>query len=444
MIRLTAPSNIIKANIAISGSKSISNRLLILKEALNLDITFQNISNSEDTLLLERAIEQIKNKKQATIDVQHAGTDMRFLTALLATKEGQWTITGSERMKERPIGELIHALRLLGADISYLEKENFPPLLIKGKKLKGGEIEIDSSVSSQFVSALLLIAPSLEKGLNLTLKRKTVSRPYIDMTIELIKSLGITITQKEDLISITPSSIFHHTPDSYRDYISIESDWSSASYWYSICALTGNAEIELSSLNKKSSQADSILPEIYKNLGVKTTFEENTIVLHSIKPTLSEFTYDFTDCPDIAQTIAVTCLGLGIKINFTGLSTLKVKETDRVIALKNELEKFGAVVEIGNDFLKVISYKLEVKRLVNESLTNNPITNNVSPNNSITNNLITYNVSTYNDHRMAMSFAPLASVFTGLCIENHSVVDKSYPAFWEDLKSVGFNVNLQP
>ena len=443
MIKLAAPTTPIKANIHLAGSKSISNRLLVLAEVLNLKLSLENCSDSEDTVLLQKAIAQVKNKKQATVDVHHAGTDMRFLTALLAITEGEWIITGSERMKERPIGELVTALTSLGASISYLEKQNFPPLLIKGKKLKGGTIEIDSSVSSQFISALLLVAPAMEVGLNLILKGKTVSRPYIDMTIVLLKSVGINTMQEKTFISITPSSTspppFSISP--LPSYILVESDWSSASYWYSICALSGNASIELRTLTKKSSQADSILPDIYKELGVKTTFKENSIVLTSIKPILSEFNYDFTDCPDSAQTLAVTCFGLGIKTKLTGLSTLKVKETDRLVALKNELEKLGAEIEIGNDFLEVKGYnievkgyKLDVKRSKKNVSTNNPITNNLSPN----------NVSTYNDHRMAMSFAPLALVFNELFIENPSVVGKSYPRFWEDLKSVGFNVNLQP
>jgi 3-phosphoshikimate 1-carboxyvinyltransferase len=413
MIQLEAPSHSVKAKIKLTGSKSISNRFLILKEVLGKDIHFENLSDSEDTQLLQNAINQIKNKRQATIDVHHAGTDMRFLTALLSITEGEWIITGSDRMKERPIGELVMALSSLGANISYLEKENFPPLLIKGKKLKGGIVHIDSSVSSQFISALILIAPALEQGMKLNLTGKMVSKPYIEMTCALLKSFGVHVTQTENLISITASII----PD-LPPVISIESDWSSASYWYSICALSGNMEIELRSLKNESLQADAVLPEIYKNLGVKTSYKKDGIVLNATQPLLKEFTYNFTNCPDIAQTIAVTCFGLGIRAELNGLQTLKVKETDRILALKNELQKLGANVETGSDWLK-----MEVGNLKSVK---------------------SQSIHTYKDHRMAMSFAPLALVLGQLVIEDEMVVTKSYPTFWEDLKSVGFNVNLQP
>ena len=418
MTELSAPLHSIHASIKLSGSKSISNRLLILKEVLALDTIFQNLSNAEDTQLLEQALLQIKDKNKALIDIHHAGTDMRFLTALLSVREGEWTLTGSDRMKERPIGELVNALQLLGADISYLEKQNFPPLLIRGKKLKGGNIEINSSVSSQFISALLLIAPTFKKGFSLSLKGKTVSLPYIEMTIALLKSAGVAIEKQDHLINVNASSIFHFAPA-----IQVESDWSSASYWYSICALAGNAEIELSFLSAKSLQADSALPELYKSLGVKTVFKENAIVLSSVKPMANVFEFDFTNCPDIAQTIAVTCLGLGIKASLTGLSTLKVKETDRLLALKNELEKFWATVEIDQDSIKIVP---PPEREILENREEIRL------------------ISTYNDHRMAMSFAPLALKYRSIQIDEPSVVSKSYPSFWEDLKSVGFNVNLQP
>ena len=413
MIELRAPRHILSSSIYLSGSKSISNRFLILKEISGLALSFENLSTAEDTELLQKALKQIENKKTASINVHHAGTDMRFLTAFLAVQEGEWTLTGSERMKQRPIGELVTALKSLGAEITYLEKENFPPLSIHGKKLSGGKIEIDSSVSSQFISALLLIAPKFENGLELHLKGETVSAPYIQMTIALLKQAGISIEQKKDQIRVGPSSVFH-----FPSSIHIESDWSSASYWYSICALAGNAQIELHSLDQKSLQADSVLPQLFENLGVKTTFKEHSIILSSIKPVSTEFNYDFTNCPDIAQTLAVTCFGLGIKAKFTGLSTLKVKETDRLFALKTELAKFGASVDISNS-------TLELGIAPPKNLSQEPI-----------------RINTYNDHRMAMSFAALALRTSAVLIDDPAVVAKSYPAFWEDLKSVGFNVNL--
>jgi len=422
MIALSAPPHILRTSLRLSGSKSISNRLLMLKEILQVDSDLVNLSDSEDTNLLKKALEQVRYKNKESVDIHHAGTDMRFLTAFLATREGEWTLTGSGRMKERPIGELVNALTMLGAEIRYLEKSGFPPLLIHGKKLSGGRIEMDSSLSSQFVSALLLIAPKFEKSLDLHLKGKTVSRPYIEMTISLLKSVGVNVEQKENQVVIQPSvSPFPFSLFPFPSSIYIESDWSSASYWYNICALAGNAEIELIGLSQNSLQADSVLPGIYRNLGVETIVTDNSLLLRSCKPGLKEFSYDFTDCPDIAQTLAVTCFGLGIEASLTGLSTLKVKETDRILALKNELEKCGARIEAGADHIDIFP--------------------NPEPG---TRNSKSILIKTYSDHRMAMSFAPLAFLYKELRIEDPDVVVKSYPRFWEDLISVGFNVNLQP
>jgi 3-phosphoshikimate 1-carboxyvinyltransferase len=274
MLELTAPQQLVNTTIKLSGSKSLHNRLLILNEVLALNLSLQNHSTSEDTELLKNALQEIKNKTSATIDIHHAGTDMRFLTAFLATKEGEWILTGSDRMKQRPIGELVSALKNLGADINYLEKENFPPLKINGKKLKGGKIEIDGSVSSQFISALLLIAPSFENGLNLTLKNDIVSWPYINMTIDLLKKFGVGIEFTKNNIDVS-SRNQHSTFNIQHSIFFIESDWSSASYWYSIVALSKNAEITLTGLKNKSSQADSILDILYKQLGVTSQFKNN-------------------------------------------------------------------------------------------------------------------------------------------------------------------------
>ncbi|MBL7910241.1 MAG: 3-phosphoshikimate 1-carboxyvinyltransferase [Bacteroidia bacterium] len=415
MLQLSAPEHIKKAAIQLAGSKSISNRLLILNEVLGLNLALENNSTSEDTLLLQNALQQLKNKKGGTIDIHHAGTDMRFLTALLATKEGDWILTGSDRMKQRPIGELVNALRSLGADISYLEKENFPPLKIIGKKLKGGQLEIDGSISSQFTSALLLISPTFEDGLTLTLKNEIVSWPYILMTLDLLSQFGLKVSTVLNTIKISESLVINPTSLIYN----IESDWSAASYWFSIVALSKNAEIIIVGLTNSSSQGDSILLKIYKELGVSSQFTNKGLLLTKSSNVSSKFEYDFTDCPDLAQTVAVTCFALGIKANLKGLKTLKIKETDRILALKTELEKFGANVEITSDSLTI----LETRNKKPE--TRNPI-------------------NTYNDHRMAMSFAPLALTFGPLNIQNPEVVSKSYPLFWEDLKSVGFSVNLLP
>lgn len=429
MIKISAPAREVKATLRIAGSKSISNRWLILKEVLEQEIKFTNLSDSDDTLLLKKALKQIKTHNKAELDIGHAGTDMRFLTAFLATRQGEWTINGSARMKERPISQLVNALRNLGADITYLEKENYPPLKINGKPLTGGKIQIDSGVSSQFISALLLISPLLKEGLELDLIGKTVSTPYIRMTLELLSLAGIKTIQKENRISVLPSF-----PEKENRLVHIESDWSSASYWYSICALSQNASIALSNFDPKSVQADSVLPKIYEGLGVKTTFKEQSIQLQSTPVLEQHFEYDFTDCPDIAQTLAITCFGLGIKASLRGLSTLKIKETDRISALKNELEKAGAKVESGNDFIII-----EESGIKNQDAEKNSEARNKKR--EIRNKEL--RIKTYNDHRMAMSFAPLACRYSSLILENPEVVSKSYPRFWEDLKSVGFNVNLQ-
>ena len=415
MLALTAPENILNSTIKLTGSKSINNRLLILNEVLNLTLNFQNKSTSEDTALLQDALLSIKNKTNATIDVHHAGTDMRFLTAYLSTKKGEWVLTGSSRMKERPIGDLVKALQSLGAQITFLETENYPPLKISGKQLQGGKIEIDGSVSSQFISALLLVAPTFENGLDLTLKNDIVSWPYIQMTLDTLSEFGVKVSTNLNIIKVSKSLIIN--PKSL--VVEVESDWSSASYWYSIVALSNNSEIRLTGLKNKSSQADSVLQEIYKQFGVTSRFVESELVLSKNGNVVNSFEYDFTNCPDIAQTIAVTCFGLGIKAKLTGLKTLKLKESDRIVALKTELEKFGAAVDITDN-------SILIHETSNKKQEISPITN------------------TYNDHRMAMSFAPLSMVFKQIKIQNPEVVSKSYPQFWEDLKSVGFSVNLLP
>ncbi|MEI8137467.1 MAG: 3-phosphoshikimate 1-carboxyvinyltransferase [Bacteroidota bacterium] len=420
MLVLSAPKNILNSTINLTGSKSINNRLLILNEVLGLHLSFENMSTSEDTLLLQNVLLSIKNKNSGTIDVHHAGTDMRFLTAYLSTKKGEWILTGSERMKERPIGDLVKALKSLGAEITFLEKENFPPLKITGKTLKGGTIEIDGSVSSQFVSALLLIAPTFENGLELTLKNEIVSWPYIQMTLDILSEFGLKVSTFLNTIKFSKSLIAVPKSIIYK----VESDWSSASYWFSLVALCENAEIKLTGLKNKSSQADAILPELYKQFGVTSTFKNNELILSQNPNINPDFEYDFTNCPDIAQTIAVTCFGLGINAKLTGLKTLKLKESDRIVALKTELEKFGAQVIITENSIQIQDSGLWTQdcRLESKDL----------------------KIDTYNDHRMAMCFAPLSMRYEQVQIQNPKVVSKSYPQFWEDLKSVGFSVNLLP
>lgn len=408
MITLQKPKGRIKAEIMLPGSKSISNRLLLLRAVSGASLRFQNLSDSDDTILLAKALGKIHGSRSAEIDIQHAGTDMRFLTAYLSTKEGKWLLTGSGRMKERPVGELAEALKQLGAQISYEEKEGFPPLSIQGKKLEGGSIAIDGSISSQFTSALLLIAPSLAKGLQLELKGQLVSRPYINMTVELLKQFGAKVKYSENKFSVEQGALKFPAAS-----FLVESDWSSASYWYSIAALSGDAEITLGELHQNSLQADSVLPALYRTLGVQTEIQSNKIKLRTGGDRIDRFSYDFTDCPDIAQTLAVTCLGLGIPSELHGLQTLKLKETHRILALKTELEKFGARFEATETSMKIEP----PPQLLRAEL-----------------------IRTYNDHRMALSFAPLA-LHQALKIEHPEVINKSYPEFWDDLQHAGFSVD---
>lgn len=395
-------------HLKITGSKSESNRLLILK-ALYPSLEIKNLSQSDDTYYLQKAL----NTTQEVIDIGHAGTAMRFLTAYFATQKHQTVIlTGSERMQQRPLGILVEALQSLGAEITYLKKRGFPPLKIEGKKILKNHVGIVANTSSQFITALLLIAPSLPSGLTLVLEGKITSKPYIKMTLALLKSIDITTTFKNNTITIAPKSQIKPTA------ITVESDWSSASYFYSIVALSSELEIKLSSFKKDSIQGDKELFKIYEELGVKTTFiaSENTILLSkSTFQKKAQYTWDLTNTPDLAQTIAVTCFGLGVSCNLRGLHTLKIKETDRLEALKNELTKLGAEITITKDSLTLVSSK--------------NIKNGVG-------------INTYNDHRMAMAFAPIA-LKTSLVINDAAVVSKSYPRFWEHLKSLGFLITVK-
>lgn len=393
--------------ITITGSKSESNRLLLL-QALYPAITISNLSESDDSEAMQKAL----SGNDEVIDIHHAGTAMRFLTAYYAIQEGKEVVlTGSSRMKERPIGVLVDALRSLGAKIEYTENEGFPPLKITGQKLLKNKIVIKAGVSSQYITALLLIAAKLENGLELILDGEITSRPYIEMTLSLLNQVGIENRFEGNVINVIPKSEIA----SLASKIVVESDWSSASYFYSIAALAKeNFSITLSSYKKNSLQGDSALAIIYKALGVETVFEENTILL-SKSSVSKEVKLDLNDTPDIAQTIAVTCFGLGIACTLTGLHTLKIKETDRLEALKTEMEKLGARITVTND-----SLILEASGVINSDVA----------------------IATYNDHRMAMAFAPLA-IKVPLNILDADVVSKSYPAFWGDLQTLGFTINKQ-
>lgn len=409
MIRISAPNTSVRTEVSISGSKSLSNRLLMVRAISGLNLSFKNLSDSDDTVTLAKELGFIKGKKQAEINIGHAGTDMRFLTAYLANRSGEWVITGSERMQQRPIGELVNVLRKLGAQITYVNKEGYPPLEIRGTPLSGGAIEIDGSVSSQFITALLLIAPILSNGLRLKIINEPVSKPYIKMTIEVMRQFGIAVEESGNEIHVYSSN---YKKDGLNYYV--ESDWSSASYWYSIAALAKDAEIILTHFNKASLQSDSVIADVYEKLGVRTEWSAVGVKLTKIPIQLTELEYNCMDCPDIAQTIAATCVGLNIKVKLTGLQTLKVKETDRLVAMKNELEKFGAQAEVTNDSIIVV-----------------PSPNIQSPKAAI---------ETYHDHRMAMSIAPLTLVAGSFEIKDPDVVNKSYAAFWDDLQEAGFDI----
>jgi len=398
-----------KSTIQITGSKSEANRLLIL-QALYPEIAIENLSNSDDTRLLQKAL-QTSASISTSIDIHHAGTAMRFLTAYFSSQQGyEVTLTGSKRMKERPIGILVDALRDLGADIQYIENEGFPPLKISGKTLTKHKATLKANVSSQYISALVLIASKLENGLELTLDGKITSVPYINMTLQLLNQIGVETSFKENTINLKPKAS-NHKPQT----LVVESDWSSASYWYSIVALSEvGTKITLASYNQNSLQGDSVLVEIYTTFGVETIFQSNTIVLQKVAfvDTASPIAFNLSNAPDIAQTIAVTAFGLGLECGLSGLHTLKIKETDRLVALQNELSKFGAEVNITDSTLHLKSSET------------------IYPN---------AQVETYNDHRMAMAFAPLA-LRTDFTINNADVVSKSYPDFWNDLRTVGFKI----
>ena len=394
-------------SIQITGSKSESNRLLIL-QALFEDIIIENCSNSDDSEVMIKALKS----NDDIIDIHHAGTAMRFLTAYFAVKEDRAVLlTGSRRMKERPIKILVDALNDLGADISYEENNGYPPLKIKGKKLNKSSIEIEANVSSQYISALLLVGAQLENGLRLTLNGKITSWPYINLTLHLLKEANIDFKVNENTISVFP---FHKNLKEKKTIV-VESDWSSASYFYSLVALSDiGTSLHLKSYSVNAQQGDAALQDLYADFGVTTTFQNGGILLGKERKAASSINFDLNNTPDIAQTIAVTCLGLDIPCQLTGLHTLKIKETDRLEALKIEIEKFGATVYITEDSLQLEPAK----------------------------NLITdVSIDTYNDHRMAMAFAPLVTK-TNLQINDAMVVSKSYPHFYQDLKNIGLNISF--
>lgn len=396
-----APS-LFKGRVKITGSKSESNRLLLLS-ALFPGIEIQNLSNSDDTAVMKKALGVSSGK----VDIHHAGTAMRFLTAYFSLQEGKEVLlTGSQRMTERPVKILVDVLKEMGASIEYVQNEGYPPLRISGKKIQAARVSLPGNVSSQYISALLLNAPILPKGLEIELTGSITSVPYIKMTLELLEQIGVKTQFEGQTLRVWP---IKKIPE---QRITVESDWSSASYYYSLLALSEpGSEIALQSYKKNSLQGDSILRELYTFFGVNSAFTDDTLLLQKKHaPVQDHFEADLTNAPDIAQTLAVSCFGLGISCELTGLHTLKIKETDRLVALQNELTKLGGTVRVTDKSLHL----------------------------SKSQNILTdVAISTYNDHRMAMSFAPLATKVS-LIINDAGVVSKSYPDFWTDLGRLGF------
>ena len=404
MYKISKEFKDIEGSIRISGSKSESNRLLLLR-AYTSYFKILNLSNSDDTQLMISAIESDKKE----INIGHAGTAMRFLTAYFSSiSKNPKILTGSDRMKQRPISVLVDALKDMGCDIKYLEKKGFPPLKINGKNILINSVTLPADVSSQYVSSLMMLGVSVKNGLEIILSSKITSLPYILMTKKIIERIG-------GVVKIQDRKIFI---EQFKEKVipeqSVESDWSSASYFFSLAALSKSVELTLSKFRKFSLQGDSRLVDIYKKFGVETIFGDENIILRKNKISLPKSIYlDLIDNPDLAQTILITCLGLKIDCTLTGLHTLKIKETDRLVALKNEIEKF----EVD---------KIEITK---DSIT---LENNLDLKHDVT-------INTYNDHRMAMSFAPL-SLLVPININNPEVVTKSYLNFWNDLESLGFNI----
>lgn len=409
--KITAPERI-QATINLPASKSISNRVLMIHALAGGDTLPDNLSDCDDTEVIIRALAAMPYE----IDIKAAGTAMRFMTAYLSVTEGKHLLTGTDRMKRRPIAPLVNALRYLGADIRYAGETGFPPLIINGKTLEGGRLEVPGNISSQYISALLMIGPALKEGLELHLTGEIISRPYIDLTLWTMQEFGAEAEWTDmDIITVRPQVYKSHP------YL-IENDWSASSYWYEMLALQGasGSSIKLKGLTDGSKQGDSVVKYLFSLLGVKTTFDNKeegqptTVTLTRHRCLLPRLDYDFTGSPDLAQTFVVTCALLDIPFTFTGLASLKIKETDRIEALKAEMKKLGYLIKDENNN----TLRWEGERC----------TPSLQP------------IDTYEDHRMALAFAPAACRFPGLRINNPGVVSKSYPHYWDDLRKAEFNI----
>ena len=408
--RIRKKEKTLKGTIHLTTSKSESNRVLIIQALCKDAFVINKLAKAKDTETLNALLAASKGQEKALLDVGPAGTTMRFLAAFLSISSGDFELTGSKRMQERPMGILVDALRSLGADISYTANEGFPPLRIKGKKMEGGALSINGSVSSQYITALLLIASCLPKGLVLTLEGEIASRPYIEMTLKIMQYFNVNSVWEGATITIQPQEYVA------KDY-TIEADWSAASYWFEMAAMAEEVDLTLTGLHQTSLQGDAAIVGIMKSFGVDTRFIEGGLVLTKKRGSVAHpnFSYDFSDCPDIAQTIAVTAAALHVNATLSGLASLKIKETDRIAALSAELFKISkhAKEEFLNSLMVQASGALDQQPPA---------------------------IATYEDHRMAMAFAPLALVLNYVDIEEPQVVEKSYPAFWDDLRSVGFEI----
>lgn len=402
--QIKAPAKL-QASIQLPASKSISNRALILHALSYSPYDIVNLSDCDDTEVMVAAL----NSDSKDFDIKAAGTAMRFLTAFLSKIVGEWTITGTERMKNRPIKLLVDALNSLGARIEYIEKEGYPPLRIFGSALQGGEISLSGGVSSQYISALLMVAPLMENGLTIHLEGNVISRPYILLTLQLMEQFGVKASWTGQTIKVV-SQEYKPIP------FTVESDWSGASYWYQMAALNKDAEVELLGLFKNSLQGDAAVAGIFTQLGVSTTFTDKGVTLKKNGNLCSKLVYNFVNEPDLAQTFVVTCVLLNIPFRFSGLQSLKIKETDRIEALRTELKKLGYLLTVeGNSVLTWNGERCEPEE--------HPV------------------IATYEDHRMAMAFAPAAfAIPQGICIAEPQVVSKSYPHYWDDLRKAGFEI----
>lgn len=401
---IITPPKSVQTTIQLPASKSISNRALILN-ALSLSTApIKNLSDCEDTQVIIDAFNSNTNQ----FDIKAAGTAMRFLTAFLAGMDGNWIIGGSKRMHERPIHPLVETLIALGADIEYIEKDGYPPLNIKGKKLKGGEVYLSGNISSQFISALLMVGPIMENGLIIHIENEIVSKPYIQLTIGLMAKYGVKVNWEGNTISVKQQK--------YKPVeITVESDWSAASYWYEIASLIPGSEITLKGLTKESLQGDSNVVNLFTDMGVTTEFESDGIIIRSIKKRTKKFFHNFVNEPDLVQTFAAACCFKNTHFLFSGIQSLKIKETDRVQAMINEFNKLGYVLK-----------ENEIGMLEWDGERCEPV---VNP-----------SIDTYDDHRMAMSFTPGAIALGSININDPHVVSKSYPQFWNDLKHAGFKI----